>query len=275
MRILMMEGNTIEKQQLAHKLGVRTATEIYTKAVRFWAPDIDIDVVNAADGEKLPFGKSFTDYDGMIISGSGLRAFHQTPEVLHQLDLLSRFGETGRPILGSCWGLQIAAVVAGGTVGPSSNGRELGVARKISLTDKGKNHPFFADKPLVFDAACIHYDEILNLPDSATLLCSNDHSKVQGAIIPIGKSELWGVQYHPEFDLTQIRMLYQFYEDDMFEQHFVNDKQEYDDLLKKMRRLEAEPNNKALAWQLGIDRDILNDQLRSLEIRNWLRHAQA
>lgn len=270
----MMEGNTIETQKLAHKLGVRTATEIYTEAVKYWAPSIEIDVINAADGEKIPMGKLYTDYDGMIISGSGLRAFHQTPQVLNQLDVLRNFGETGLPILGSCWGMQIAAVVSGGRVGPSANGRELGVARKISLTEQGKTHPFFQAKPQVFDAPCIHYDEVLSLPEGSTLLCSNAHSEVQGAVIPVGRSEFWGVQYHPEFDLSQIRMLYHYYKDDMLQQEFVNNEAEYDELMAKLKLLEAQPNNKAIAWQLGIDADILDAQVRSLEIRNWLRCAQ-
>lgn len=274
MKLLMMEGNTLEKQALARKLKVRTATEIYIEAIKIWLPKIQVDVINAADGEKVPAGKHYTDYDGMVISGSGLRAFDQTPEVLNQLDVVNEFGQTGLPILGSCWGMQISALVAGGKVEASINGRELGLARKIQLTEAGKKHPFFAGKPTVFDAPCIHYDEVTELPADATLLCSNSHSEVQGAIIPVGKSEVWGVQYHPEFDLKQIAMLYKFYKDEMLEQNFVNNEAEYQALVDLLNRLVAKPDDKATAWLMGIDSDILNARIRALEINNWLKHVQ-
>lgn len=191
MKILMMEGNPIEVRKRGKSIGVRTATEIYIEAVRLFNKEIDIDIINGADGEKLPEGINFSDYAGMIISGSSLRAFEDTPEVNLQIELLKDFAQTGKPILGSCWGLQIAAIAAGGKVGPSKNGREIGIARKISLTQEGINHPFMANKPPFFDAPCIHYDEVTTLPEQATLLSTNAHSSVQGAIIQVGKSEVW------------------------------------------------------------------------------------
>ena len=272
-KILMMEGNTIEKQKSAAKLGLKTATQIYIRAIRHWDPEVEIDVINAADGELLPQGASYDDYDGMVISGSGLRAFENVPEVTGQIEALRRFAQTGKPILGSCWGMQIAAVAAGGEVGPSDNGRELGVARKIQLTLAGESHPFFAGKPHVFEAPCIHYDEVRRLPEGSTLLCSNGHSEVQGAIIPVGNSSVWGVQYHPEFELSDIRHLYTFYKQDMLNQGFVNNDEEYQQLMDKLKQLEADPDNKALAWQLGIDSDVLNENIRAIEISNWLNHT--
>jgi GMP synthase (glutamine-hydrolysing) len=59
----------------------------------------------------------------------------------------------------------------------------------------------FAGKGAVFDAPCIHYDEVTRLPDNATLLASNAHSVVQAAVVPVGRSEVWAVQYHPNSTL--------------------------------------------------------------------------
>jgi len=271
MKILMMEGNPLAAREKGKAIGVRTATQIYIEAVRLFNKDVEIDIVHVADGEKLPEGASFSDYAGMIISGSGLRAFDKTPEVNAQVDLLKEFAQTGKPILGSCWGLQIAAVAAGGEVSASKKGREIGIARKIQLTQAGIEHPFMANKPHYFDAPCIHYDEVSILPANATLLSTNDHSEVQGAIIPVGNSEVWGVQYHPEFDVAQLRMLYEYYKTDFLEQGFVNNEAEHDNLIRSMKILEADPKNKAIAWQLNIDQDILNTQIRALEIANWLK----
>ncbi|PKI03467.1 type 1 glutamine amidotransferase [Glaciecola sp. 33A] len=275
MKILMMEGNTIETQQKAKKIGVISASDVYINAIRCFDKHIGIDVVNAAEGQVLPEGESFENYAGLVISGSSLRAFDETPEVIKQIDALIEFAKTGKPILGSCWGLQIAAIASGGAVAPCRNGRELGVARKISLTACAQTHPFMQQKPWFYDAPCIHYDEVTRLPANATLLCSNAHSEIQGAIIPVEKSEVWGVQYHPEFDIAQLRMLFELYKDDMLNDKFVENDEGHARLIEQMKALELEPNNKAMAWLLGIDTDLTDGNIRGLEILNWLNYIKS
>ena len=272
-KILMMEGNPLSVQTRAASLGVRTASQVYTDAVRMFDNELELDILNVADGEILPSGKEFDDYAGLIITGSSLRAFEQTPEVLNQINFLIQFARSGKPVLGSCWGLQIAAMAAGGKVGPSPNGRELGIARKIVKTVSGQHHPFLKGKSDVFDAPCIHYDEVIELPNCATLLASNKHSYVQAAIIPVEKSEVWAVQYHPEFDLCDLSMLFKLYGKDMLQQGFVQNEQEHVSLLSAYECLQSNRNNKAIAWQLGIDQDILDNSIRAAEIANWLKHA--
>jgi GMP synthase (glutamine-hydrolysing) len=271
MKILMLEGNLLSVQKKAATIGVTNASDVYTKAVRLFDKDISIDIVNAADNQIIPNNHQLNDYDGMIISGSSLRAFEQTYEVLNQIDLLKQFAQTGKPILGSCWGLQIAAIAAGGSVGPSPNGRELGIARKIVKTAAGRSHPFLAGKPDTYDAPCIHYDEVITLPDNATLLSSNAHSEVQAAIIPLANSEVWGVQYHPEFDINQLRKLFELYKNDMLRQGFVENELQHSTLLSQYQALHDNPQNKALAWQIGMDKDITEDSIRAVEIANWLK----
>ena len=273
-RLLVAEGNTLARVKEASRIGVRSASQTYIDAIKRFEPDVECDVLFGADGQRLPKNRMYSDYDGLIMGGSGMHAYDTSPEVTNQIQLMLDYAETGRPILGSCWGLQIAVVATGGEVNKSSVGRELGIARKVSLTAEAQSHPFFHGKRAVFDSPCIHYDEVTRLPEGATLLCSNNHSKVQGAIVPLRNSEVWAVQYHPEFDLTQLRMLFELYREDMLEQGFVVDRQNYNEYLDKYRALEANPTNKALAWQLGLDDDVLDDQTRSLEILNWVNHVR-
>lgn len=270
MQILLMEGNTAAVCEKAAAQGVRTASETYIRAIHTHFPQVDIDVVNSAEGEFLPAGKHYTDYDGLVVSGSSLHAYDQTPEVLNQIENLKRFAATGKPILGSCWGLQIATVAAGGRVEPSANGRELGIARKIALTDAGRRHPLLAGKPAVHDAPCIHYDEVVEVPANATVLSGNRHSPIQAAIVPLGASEVWGIQYHPEFDITQLRMLFELYREEMLKQGFVQNEQAFVAHVEQYRALEMDPTDQAVRWQLGIDDDILDARVREAEIINWL-----
>ncbi len=46
----------------------------------------------------------------------------------------------------------------------------------------------------------------------------------------------------------------------------TNDAQKY---LAMMEKLHNDPTRKDLMWQLGIDEDILSDEIRQCEFRNW------
>lgn len=270
-RLLLMEGNTAEKCARAHELGVRTSSEIYIEAIAAHYPDIALDVLNGADaGEAIPGGRTWADYDGFVVTGSALHAYDPEFAVTNQIALLAEAANAGLPIFGSCWGLQIAAVAAGGEVASNPKGREVGFARKILLNDAGRAHPMFKDKAAVFDAPCIHYDEVIRLPESATLLASNAHSEIQAAVIPLGRSEIWAVQYHPEFDLGQLVQLYTLYAEDMVTQGFFADMAELVAYREKLSALVANPDDAGLAWQLGVDEDVLDNRTRRAEILAWI-----
>ncbi len=271
-KLLIMEGNTLKRQRQARALGVRSASDVYIHAIKTHFPDLELDVIHAADrGQALKPGTGYDDYDGLVISGSGLHAYDADFEVTNQIELMNAFAKTGKPILGSCWGLQIAVIASGGSVDLSPKGREVGIARNIILNDAGQAHPLFAGKPVCFDALCIHYDEISTLPANATLLCTNAHSAVQGAIVPLGRSEVWAVQYHPEYDLEQISMMISLFEKDMISEGFFADNADFKSYISTVNRLIHNPKNKALAWRLGVDDNILNDELRNAEIINWIK----
>jgi len=269
--LLLMEGNTASKRKLGAQLGVRSSSEIYALAIRAHYPELVLDVVNAADEDySIPGDRSLTDYDGLVITGSSLHAYDQDFSVTNQIEIVKQAGVIGLPMFGSCWGLQIAVMAAGGLVEYNPKGREVGFARKILLNDTGAIHPMFRGKSRVFDAPCIHYDEVIELPESATLLASNDHSLVQAAIVPVSNSNVWAVQYHPEFDLQQLVQLFTLYADDMISQEFFADRSLLNGHVELLSRLAASPQDHGLAWQIGIDEDITDDRRRRLEIINWI-----
>lgn len=270
-RLLLLEGNTADKRAKARALGVRNSSEVYAEAIRAHFPDIALDVLNGADPDgAIPEGRGWHDYAGLVITGSSLHAYDPEFAVTNQIALVAQAAEAGLPIFGSCWGLQIAAMAAGGQVAYNPKGREVGFARKITLNEAARGHPMFANKPAVFDAPCIHYDEVVRLPESATLLASNAHSVVQAAIIPLGRSEVWAVQYHPEFDLRQLVQIYTLYADDMVQQGFFADHAELAAYRDKIAALASDPTRAGLAWQLGIDQDVTEERVRRAEIIAWI-----
>ena len=240
-------------------------------AIRAHFPDLELAVVNAADEDwSIPGGRQLSDFDGMVVTGSSLHAYDQEFAVTNQIRMIADAGDAGLPIFGSCWGLQIAAMAAGGLVEYNPRGREVGFARKIVVNAAGEQHPMFAGKTGVFDAPCIHYDEVTRLPDGATLLASNSHSLVQAAVVPLDKSEVWAVQYHPEFDIRQLAQLYTLYADDMLSQGFFADRAALDAHVALVEGLARNPADAGLAWQLGVDEDITDDRRRRAEIINWI-----
>jgi GMP synthase (glutamine-hydrolysing) len=267
-RLLIIEGNPRDRRERTSAQGLRTASGIYVEAISAHFPGIALDIFHAADEDsKIPEGRGFTDYDGMVISGSALHAYDPDFAVTNQIAVVKAAGETGIPILGSCWGLQIAAMAAGGEVAYHPQGREVGFARKIvPLGD----HPFVSGKGPSYDAPCIHYDEVTRLPDGATLLASNAHSAIQAAIIPVGQSQVWAAQYHPEFDLRHLAQLYTLYAGDMIGQGFFADAAALERYTGQMLVLADAPDDAATAWQLGIDADILDDTRRRSEIIAWI-----
>jgi GMP synthase (glutamine-hydrolysing) len=271
-RLVLMEGNTRKKRARGAELGVRSSSQIYVEAIRTHFPDLELDTINAADEDwTFPDGRGWSDYDGLIVTGSSLHAYDTEFAVTNQIALVAEAGETGMPIFGSCWGLQIAVMAAGGQVEYNPRGREVGIARKIVPNETGRAHPIFSLKNAAFDAPCIHYDEVTRLPDNAVLLASNAHSKVQAALIPVGQSMVWSVQYHPEFDLKQLLQLYRLYGENMVKEGFFASEEAMADYTGKLERLIADPADMGLRWQLGMDQDILDDRIRNGEIIAWIQ----
>ena len=51
---------------------------------------------------------------------------------------------------------------------------------------------------------------------------------------------------------------------------FFADSSEIKAYTKRLDALSEDPNRKDAAWNLGIDEDILDEEVRRLEARNWI-----
>lgn len=272
-RLLMMEGNPRANRERAHAAGIRTTGECYAEALRGVSPGLLIDTYYGADDDAaLPAGRNLGDYAGFVVTGSSLHAYDSEPAVRRQIDMVRAAGEAGLPMLGSCWGLQIAAMAGGGMVARHAGRGELGIARKIVPNAEGAAHPLLAGRAGAFDAPCIHHDDVVRLPEGSVLLAGNGHCPVQAAAIPLGRSMMWGVQYHPEFDVPHLADLYTAYADDLVAGGFFADRAALAAHIAMLREAGEEGANSAAAWQLGLDADLLDGPRRRTELRNWLHH---
>ncbi len=128
---------------------------------------------------------------------------------------------SGTPAFGSCAGLQVATVAAGGSVRPSRRGREAGFARRITPTEAGRDHGLLVGRPAAFDAPAFHSDEVETLPEKSTLLACNAVTQVQAVEIKHGAGVFWGAQYHPELDLYEVAGALRRQADELVEEGFA------------------------------------------------------
>ncbi len=249
------------------------ASELYAETLlRILAPEeVRIAVIFAADADAaLPPGTALADFDGIVWTGSSLTIHSGIPEVTRQIDFAKAAFAAGVPQFGSCWAIQIAAMAAGGACGPNPHGREMGLARNITLTPAGRGHPLFTGRPDAFDAWAVHDDMVTRLPPGAVLLASNAFTPVQAMAVTSGPGEFWAVQYHPEFDAAELAALYALRAARLVERGLAPDEATVHAHAARLRRLQENPADPWLRQTLGADDQVLDVHLRTLEIRNWL-----
>jgi len=268
-RILVIDGNVAEiRGKLIAALGYDSGTG-YARVLHRIDPSLRIDIVAAADGAALPAGVGLESYDGVTMTGSALNIYDGGTPVTRQVELANAVFAAGVPFFGSCWGLQVAVTAAGGEVRANPRGREFGFARRILLSDAGREHRLFAGKPVVFEAPTVHRDEIASLPVGAATLAVNDFG-VQAASFTHERGTFWGVQYHPEYDYIDLAAVAERYGETLITEGMFRDVPALATFAAELRALQANSTDAPLLWKYGLGPAMRDEALRLLEIRNWL-----
>jgi GMP synthase (glutamine-hydrolysing) len=134
--------------------------------------------------------------EGIILSGGPGSVYDMDPRVFRPLF------ESGRPILGICYGMQLAAEALGGKVRRCPN-REYGPAIvKISPA------PIFDRLPPAFKVWMSHGDSVIKLPAGARVIARTDTTPHAG----FQYRNFYGLQFHPEVRHTRygIRIINNF-----------------------------------------------------------------
>jgi GMP synthase (glutamine-hydrolysing) len=251
--------------------------DLFRDFLRREAPNATTEIVYVADpGFALPPGTSIDDFDGFIWTGSDLTVYHtDDPRVAAQIAFARALAEAGAVAWGSCWGIQLASLVAGGEVAVNPRGREWGIARDIRLTDAAQTSPMHAGKPVQFDAFIMHLDEVTRLPEGTPLLAGNAHTHVQAAIIEIGGASFWCTQYHPEYNLHEMGRLIAARAAALVREGHFPDEAAVTAYAARMKDLAANPDSVELRTELDVGDDIIDPRIREIELRNWLRFVDS
>ena len=254
-KILLVEGNLREENQSFTDGGIKTHTESLKDSISFFTNKLELDVVNpSSDTNLTKVSEDLTKYDGMIWGGSSLNIYNDTVEIRRQIDFMKECQKKIKNILAICWGLQVAATVAGGVVKRCNRGAHRGIAHNIKINENGLSHPLYKNKNETFNTPAFNFDEVATLPNNSILLSSNEINNVMGVNFKNEISNIWGIQYHPEISYDKMISLIHFRKDRLLNNKAFVDENEINSHVKMI----AEENK------------ITNKNARMKELENWL-----
>ena len=158
----------------------------------------------------------FKNLAGIIITGSPSMVTEKLKWSEATIDWLKLVFKQNIPVLGVCYGHQLLAKALGGQVDWNPNGRQIG-SINMQLNNDVHNDPLFSQliysdqKTIEFYAT--HLQSVTRLPKEVTLLgcTSNDKNHCFRY-----KHNIWGLQFHPEFNSSIIRKYIVARSDDIF-----------------------------------------------------------
>jgi GMP synthase (glutamine-hydrolysing) len=271
-RFLVIDGYALAGREDLTAGGASTAGALYERMLKKCLPGCAVDILYPADaGAALPQGADIGQYDGIAWTGSSLTVHKPDENVTPQIEFAKAAFKAGVPSFGSCWAAQIAVVAAGGICAVNPRGREMGFARKISLTSEGRGHPLYYGKSSVFDAYISHDDEITHVPPGGIVLASNAYTRVQSVTVTHQGGVFWGLQYHPEYDLHEMSRLCYCRKQKLTDKGFFLSTDDAQVFVDQLEVLFQDPSRTDISWLLGIDEDIMNEDIRLAEVRNWIQ----
>ncbi|TCQ03928.1 type 1 glutamine amidotransferase [Sphingomonas sp. PP-CC-3A-396] len=273
LNFLVAESETADEREARRRHAGKSSGETYAATLRQIRPGAAITIVAPADDDARIFDAGeLRAFDAVFVTGSPMHVYDDTPEVRRQIAFMRTVFASHTPSFGSCAGLQIAVAAAGGKVRKMPERLEAGIARRITPTAAGQDHPLLAGRPASWDAPAIHGDEVETLPADAILLASNAVTTVQAAEIRYDGGTFWGVQYHPELAPGEIAVALRRQSADIVDLGLAENEAEVERQAALLDALHDDPDRRALWWALGIDRAFAEEASRRTELVNFLEH---
>lgn len=272
LHLLVADGND-RSGRANHVSGTGvTSAEAYAEVLRQISPGVGCTLINPADADAaLSPGTTLAGFDALFLTGSTLHVCDESDAVRRQIALVRDALAAGLPVFGSCWGVQVAAVVAGGHAARNPKGPEYGFSRDLVRTEAGRAHPLLAGRGERFDAPAMHLDAVITPPAHATVLAGNGVLSVQAIEIRHGAGVFWGTQYHPELDLDALAAMLRLSADDVVEAGALPDRAAVEAYAADLCRIHANPEGQRdLIARHRLGPELLEPARRRAEIGNFL-----
>tara|TARA_B110000014_G_scaffold185691_1_gene134616 strand:+ start:419 stop:1210 length:792 start_codon:yes stop_codon:yes gene_type:complete len=259
LKLLIVEGNTSDENINFNEAGCIPQSENFKLHVKKIDPNYEIDIVQPGDDKSIfKIISSLKKYNGIILTGSTLRINDNSEEVKKHISFAKKCFESEQKIFAACWGLQIAVTAAGGKCRVSPKGPHIGIAQNIELTEEGKKHALYLSKQYKFETPAFNHDEVEIPPKNSILLASDKINKFMALQFNVGKSEIWGLQYHPEIPFEYMNKLIKYRANRLIDKKIFKDMNDVNSHITLINKANNE----------------LKDDIRTLELKNWLNHIK-
>ncbi len=259
LNILIVEGNNSDDSSIFVKVAGATAANNLKNLVLKLEPSSKTKIINPAnDNETNEVLKNINQYHGIIFTGGAMRINDMTDEIKKHINFASNCFQHNKIILAICWGLQVCSAAAGVKVEPAKNGAHIGIATDVMINEQGQNNLIYKNKKTIFTTPAFNYDEVVELPDGATLLSSDKINRVMAIHFRPGKSEVWGLQYHPDYEYHQMINLANARKDRIIKNKFFKDEMAFEAHINYIKEQDKK----------------LDFQNRTCEVRNWMDYIK-
>jgi len=205
LNILVVEGNNPADSSVFIKAAKASCSQNLKNLVQKIEPSAEVKIINPSkDNETTEALKNIDQYHGIIFTGGAMRINDMTDEIKKHINFASNCFKHGKKILAICWGLQVCSTAAGGKVEPAKKGAHIGIASNVEINEEGKKNLIYKDKKDIFTTPAFNFDEVTELPEGAKLLSSDNINRVMAIYFKSGQSEIWGLQYHPDYEYWQM-----------------------------------------------------------------------
>jgi GMP synthase (glutamine-hydrolysing) len=255
LNILIVEGNNPKDSEVFTKAAKATCAQNLKNLVLELKPGTNTKIINPAnDNETKEVLENINQYHGIIFSGGAMRINDMTDEIKKHINFASDCFNHNKKILAICWGLQVCSTAAGGKVAPGKNGAHIGIASDVEINTEGQKNLIYKNKKQIFTTPAYNFDEVYEIPEGASLLSSDKVNRVMGLHFKSGNSEVWGLQYHPDYEYWQMINLANARKDRMITNKYFKDEKDFQN---HMSLINSEDKK-------------LDFENRTCEVKNWL-----
>ena len=261
LRLLIVDCYSLTRRLQFFTNNMPFASKLFTNIVNHYYKDkFDYDIIYPGNATfEIPDMKY---YSGVIWTGSSYSVYNNHEYVMNSKILLDEAIENQVNCYGSCYGFQLFADRLGGKVEKSNKGREIGIIRDINIVE---DHYIYKNKKKIFNTLGSHSDSVVDISPYGKVLSYNNFS-IQAGVFNVNNTELVGVQYHPEYDLDYFFNYMKLRKNKLIRNNNFDNGTLFDIYINGLKNRACLSNRNIF----GITDDVIIDDIRRLEILNWL-----
>ncbi|WP_415315596.1 type 1 glutamine amidotransferase [Candidatus Pelagibacter sp. Uisw_137] len=259
LNILIVEGNIREDSEFFIKAAGASAADNLKNLILKIEPSVITEIINPGhDDETTNALKDMSKYNGIVFTGGAMRINDMTDVIKKHINFASNCFNQKKRILAICWGLQVCSVAVGGKVNPGKKGAHIGIASDVIINNEGEKHFIYKNKKQIFTSPAFNFDEVTELPKNAILLSSDKVNNVMGVTFNVGNSEIIGLQYHPDYEYSQMLKLIAGRKERLFKSKNFLSEEEYESHISYIKS----------------QNELLDFNNRTCEVRNWINYIR-